>query len=413
MHPDRGVSSILSRRWLASDLKLIYLRQIIVAFSNGFASPFVSVFLVQLKASASSVGLLSSLTNLISNVFQPFWGAVSDFFGKRSSVVVLGGAGASVIWLLAIGTRTAQYLIELIALQAFLNSMVTPALSALVGELSPSMRRGRVAASINLFSSLGSLVATLISGYMMMKNTGSLTTMYAVPFALAGSFGLAGNLVMLKVKEHHYSSRRSINLGGLVQPLREDDRFRHFAVVSFWSMLIQSLPWGLFPFVMIDVVHADMFQVAVISAINGASIMVVQRTAGRLVDKYGRKPFVLAGKFGLSAFPLFYAFASSVTWLYLGNFESGIFNGLLMVAVFAYLVDVSPVEKRGSYFGVYNGLTGVAMGIGALVGGYLGDFMIGEFGLILGLRYALVLIASARFLVNLQFFGIEESRPQA
>ena len=164
---------------------------------------------------------------------------------------------------------------------------------------------------------------------------------------------------------------------------------------------------------MIDVVHADMFQVAVISAINGASIMVVQRTAGRLVDKYGRKPFVLAGKFGLSAFPLFYAFASSVTWLYLGNFESGIFNGLLMVAVFAYLVDVSPVEKRGSYFGVYNGLTGVAMGIGALVGGYLGDFMIGEFGLILGLRYALILIASARFVVNLQFLGIEESRPQA
>ncbi|MGC9174441.1 MAG: MFS transporter [Thermoprotei archaeon] len=393
---------------IPKELRILYIRQIVTAFSNGFASPFVNILMVQLKASAFIVGLLSSITNFISNFFQFVWGVVTDAVGRKVPFIVIGGLTTSFIWLLAIGTRQAQLLLLLIALQSFMNSMIAPALSALIGDLAPPMRRGRISASLNTFSSFGSLTATLISGYIMMVNSGSLTLMYLFPFLMAALTGFAGNLIILKIKEKPTRRKVSVRPSELVKPLKENAIFRQFAEISFVSMIIQSLPWGVFPFVIVDVVKANMLQVALISVINGLFILSVQRMAGTLVDRVGRKPFIIAGKFGLSTFPLFYAFASNVDLLYLGNAVGGAFNGLLMVANFAYLLDVSPNDMRGEYFGIYNSLIGLATGIGALVGGSIADIFMYHFGLVMGLRYVLFLFAIGRFFVNIPFFKISE-----
>jgi len=398
------------KKGLASDLKTLYIRQVMVAFSNGFASPFVNVLMVQLKSSAFILGLLSSITNFVSNFFQFIWGAITDAVGRKIPFVLIGGLGASVIWLFAIGTRTAQMLLLLIAVQAFMNSMVTPALSALIGDVAPPMRRGRVSASLNIFASLGSLIATLISGYIMMIDDQSLSSMYVIPFLLAAITGFAGNAVIMKIREKPSRRKPTFKPKTLTEPLRENEVFRSFTEISFASMIVQSLPWGVFPFVIVDVVKANMLQVALISVINGAFVLAVQRSAGALVDRVGRKPFILAGKFGLSAFPLFYAFATSVWMLYIGNVIGGAFNGLLMVANFTYMLDVSPNDKRGEYFGIYNSLMGIATGIGALVGGGIADIFMARFGLEPGLCYVLLAFAIGRMSINALFFKIKESR---
>lgn len=396
------------KKGLTSELKTIYTRQIAVAFSNGFASPFVSVLMVQLKASAFMLGLMSSITNFVSNFFQFIWGTVTDAVGRKIPFILIGGLGASLIWLFAIGTHTAQFLLILIAFQSFMNSMVTPALSALIGDVAPPMRRGRISASLNIFSSLGSLLATLISGYIMMVDNKNLSTMYLVPFLLAAVTGFAGNLVILKIRETPNRRKFNVKPGQLISPLTENKDFRLFTEISFVSMTIQSLPWGVFAFVIVDVVKATMLQVALISVINGAFILSVQRLAGLLVDKVGTKPFILVGKFGLSTFPLFYAFASSVWMLYLGNIIGGAFNGILMVANFTYMLDISPNDKRGEYFGIYNSSMGIATGIGALIGGALADEFMFRFGLALGLTYVLLIFAIGRMLINTLFFKIKE-----
>lgn len=398
------------KKGLASELKTLYIRQVMVAFSNGFASPFVNVLMVQLKSSAFILGLLSSITNFVSNFFQFIWGAITDAVGRKIPFVLIGGLGASVIWLFAIGTRTAQMLLLLIAVQAFMNSMVTPALSALIGDVAPPMRRGRVSASLNIFASLGSLIATLISGYIMMIDDQSLSSMYVIPFLLAAITGFAGNAVIMKIREKPSRRKPTFKPKTLAEPLRENEVFRSFTEISFASMIVQSLPWGVFPFVIVDVVKANMLQVALISVINGAFVLAVQRSAGALVDRVGRKPFILAGRFGLSTFPLFYAFATSVWMLYIGNAIGGAFNGLLMVANFTYMLDVSPNDKRGEYFGIYNSLMGIATGIGALVGGGIADIFMARFGLEPGLCYVLLAFAIGRMSINALFFKIKESR---
>ncbi|HEV51172.1 MAG TPA: MFS transporter [Thermoprotei archaeon] len=408
MKHEGDAAPLLEKKKISEPLRILYIRQIVTAFSNGFASPFVSILMVQLNASAFMLGLLSSLTNFISNFFQFMWGAVTDAVGRKVPFIVIGGLSTSFIWLLAIGTKQAQFLLLLVALQSFMNSMVTPALSALIGDLAPPMRRGRISASLNIFSSLGSLVATLISGYIMMVDDKSLTFMYLFPFLLAAITGFVGNLVILKIREKPTRRKVSARPSELIKPLRENPTFRKFAEISFASMIIQSLPWGVFPFVIVDVVRANMIQVALISVINGLFILSVQRIAGNLVDRVGRKPFILVGKFGLATFPLFYAFATSVTYLYLGNAIGGAFNGLLMVASFAYMLDVSPNDMRGEYFGVYNSLMGIGTGIGALIGGSLADIFMSHLGLVMGLRYVLLIFAIGRFSVNFLFFKIKE-----
>ena len=52
----------------------------------------------------------------------------------------------------------------------------------------------------------------------------------------------------------------------------------------------------------------------------------------------------------------------------------------------AYLLDVTPEEQRGRFTAFYNLIIGVTTFIGSLTGGYISDYMISMFGLVLGLQ---------------------------
>lgn len=52
----------------------------------------------------------------------------------------------------------------------------------------------------------------------------------------------------------------------------------------------------------------------------------------------------------------------------------------------AYLLDVTPEEQRGRFTAFYNLIMGVTTFTGSLTGGYISDYMIGMFGLVLGLQ---------------------------
>jgi len=130
-------------------------------------NPFLSPYAVELGASPSEMGWFQSLSNLSNNVMQVFWGELSDRAGKRIPFIVFGGLITAVLWVPMIFVTSASQLILLIAVQALLGSMAIPAWTALIGDLVPSLRLGRVSATINLWASVGSLIATLTSGVIM------------------------------------------------------------------------------------------------------------------------------------------------------------------------------------------------------------------------------------------------------
>lgn len=94
---------------------------------------------------------------------------------------------------------------------------------------------------------------------------------------------------------------------------------------------------------------------------------------GSLSDRYGRRPVILVSLFGAGLDYLLLAFAPTLAWLFVGRAIAGITAANITTAS-AYIVDVSPPEKRAQNFGIIGAAFGVGFVIGPAIGGLLGNY---------------------------------------
>ena len=92
---------------------------------------------------------------------------------------------------------------------------------------------------------------------------------------------------------------------------------------------------------------------------------------GGLSDRFGRRPVVLLSNFGLALDYVLMALAPSLSWLFVGRVISGITSASVSTA-FAYIADITPVERRAAVFGKVGAAFGAGFIIGPAVGGLLG-----------------------------------------
>lgn len=110
--------------------------------------------------------------------------------------------------------------------------------------------------------------------------------------------------------------------------------------------------------------------VGVLEAINGLCAFLVAPFLGRLSDRFGRRPVIIAAAFGAAFAMGLFGIGGAIWVLVLARVIQGLTAGD-MPALFAYLADITPPEKRAQRFGLLGALSGIAMMIGPAVGGLL------------------------------------------
>jgi MFS transporter, DHA1 family, tetracycline resistance protein len=121
---------------------------------------------------------------------------------------------------------------------------------------------------------------------------------------------------------------------------------------------------------------------------------------GSLSDKYGRRPVILISLLGAGLDYLLLAFAPSLAWLFVGRVIAGVTAANITTAT-AYIVDVSPPEKRAQNFGILGAAFGLGFIIGPALGGLLGN---------VGLRIPFLVVAGITLLnVLYGYFVLPES----
>ena len=117
--------------------------------------------------------------------------------------------------------------------------------------------------------------------------------------------------------------------------------------------------------------------VGFVMGVAGLSTLVLTPWAGRLTDRYGKKPFMLLGflLLALSTFP--FGFLGRVDYLYyVLRIVHGCSFSLFFVAAGALAVDVSAEEKRAQALGIY----GVFTIINYAAAPYAGSLLMDRFG---------------------------------
>jgi MFS transporter, DHA1 family, tetracycline resistance protein len=112
---------------------------------------------------------------------------------------------------------------------------------------------------------------------------------------------------------------------------------------------------------------------AVITAIFGVYSLcqfIAAPLWGRLSDRYGRRPILMASLAGACVSYLILGCADSLAWLFVSRIIGGFMAGNISAA-FAYASDVSLPEKRAASLGMVGAAIGIGFTLGPAIGGLL------------------------------------------
>lgn len=143
----------------------------------------------------------------------------------------------------------------------------------------------------------------------------------------------------------------------------------------FFTVFVDLIGFGIIiPFLPFYAEHfqAPPDQVTLLIATYALAQFVFAPLWGRLSDRIGRKPVLLATLLGLSACYIWLGFADSLWMLFVVRAVAGAMAGNIAVA-HAYVADVTPPEHRARGIG----RIGAAFGLGFLLGPALGGVLAG------------------------------------
>lgn len=322
-----------------------------------------------LGASALTVGLIEGLAESTALIVKVFSGALSDYLGKRKGLAVFGYAlGAITKPLFAIAPSMG------IVLAARLLDRVGKGIrgaprDALVADIAPPELRGAAFGLRQSLDTVGAFLGPLVAVGLMLLWANDFRSVFWVA-VIPGA--LAVVLLVFGVHEpaRHISEKK-------VNPIRRENLAR--LSTPYWWVVGIGAVFTLARFSEAFLVlraQAGGIPLALVPLVMVAMNLVYAACAypfGKLADRMSHKTLLAWGLGVLIAADLVLAiddhWATVIAGVALWGVHMGMTQGLLATMV----ADTAPADLRGTAFGFFNLVSGVAMLIASVLAGLLWD----------------------------------------
>jgi len=371
--------------------KLIHLSVafLLINMGWGMAWPYLPNFIKLLGGGVLAVGMLSILFNITSSFGQFFWGRKSDRMGKRKIFAIFGIFSSGFFFLLMGFASSVVLVLLLRTLQGFFISAQTPAVSALVSEISRDVGKGF--AIFNAFSNIGFMLGNFTGGFI--------TSHYPLNFVYFFSSIpiFLGLVILLFFKEERKNpedlrllmrydrpGRTFFNLDNARRFIRRNRNIALFSLSLFISMVGSGMVYTYLSLLIGARFGASW--VGLYFGIDGLVSTPLIFIFGHLADRYGSKPILIYGLLGyMLTFFLYYS-ATTIPLLILAAIISGSKWGSYFNSANTYVSRMSFKHERATALGLMNS----AMAIGWVVGPLLGAYLISQFTLPLMILFAII-----------------------
>jgi MFS transporter, DHA1 family, tetracycline resistance protein len=154
--------------------------------------------------------------------------------------------------------------------------------------------------------------------------------------------------------------------------------------ILFMAVLVDMLGFGIvipvLPFYALEM-GAGPLQVTLLIASFSAMQMAASPLWGRISDRRGRRPLLIAGLFASSVSYLIFGFANSLQLLLFSRIAAGAAGGTIAVA-HAYIADTTSAEQRARGMGLIGAAAGLGVMLGPAIGGLFSQISLGTPGFI-------------------------------
>jgi MFS family permease len=328
-----------------------------------------------LGATSTIVGLVGGLSDSADSIFRIFSGWFSDKIGKRKALATMGYSISTVAkpfmllantWGAVIGVRVGDRIGK---------GVRSSSRDALIADSVDEKERGRSFGLHRAMDTAGAVVGLIIAAIIVYMIPGDKFHMtrdayhWMVVVAIIPAV-LAVLVILTLVRERKkVASAAQASTGKPVGLTPFSNQFKLFLVIIGLFTLGNSSDF----FLILEAqrVKTPLLQVVLMLVLFNLTYALLSTPMGVLSDKIGRKRVITAGWliYGL----VYIGFAlSGIIWQIWALFAVyGVYYAICDGAAKAFVADLVPANRRGTAYGIYNGVVGLVALPASLIAGVL------------------------------------------
>ncbi|NLS18863.1 MFS transporter [Rhizobium sp. P40RR-XXII] len=339
--------------------------------SSEMIHALLPVYMVSvLGTSTFAVGIIEGIAEATASITKVFSGALSDWLGRRKFLAALGYGLAAITKPIFPLASSLDWLIAARFVDRVGKGIRGAPRDALVADIAPPELRG---ASFGLRQSLdtvGAFIGPLLAIGLMWFTADHFQAVFWIA-VLPALLSVSVLLFMVKEPERPQDLRR------VRMPLHRDELRR--LGKSYWWVVAVAAVFTLarfseaFLILKAQSIGVPIALVPLALVLMSLAYSLSAYPAGILSDKADRFTILVIGLSLLVGADLVLAFAQGIVGAGLGVVLWGLHMGFTQGLLAKLIADTSPAELRGTAFGMFNLITGVALLLASVIAGALWD----------------------------------------
>ena len=322
-----------------------------------------------LGTSAFAVGIIEGLAEATALIVKVFSGALSDYLGKRKGLAVFGYAlGALTKPLFAMASSTGVIITARLLDRVGKGIRGAPR-DALVADITPAHIRGAAFGLRQSLDTVGAFLGPLLAVGLMLLWANDFRAVFWVA-VVPGLMAVALLLVGVREPEHPAGQPRT-------NPIRRDNLARlgrpYWWVVAIGAVFTLARFSEAFLVLRAQQSGIAMALVPLVMAAMNVVYSVSAYPFGKLSDRMRHSTLLAMGLVVLIAADLVLASSSHWTSILAGVALWGIHMGMTQGLLATMVADTAPADLRGTAYGFFNLMSGLAMLVASGLAGWLWD----------------------------------------
>lgn len=402
---------------LRKSLRFSFIDGIFASCMVGLTTDYITPYALALKATARQIGVLSAIPNFFSSLMQLGSADLTDKLTSRKKIINIFVLlhmlmGIPIILIPYIFKQNAVlFLIIFVTLFTGFNAFTAPAWSSLMSDHVPYKSRGRYFGWRSRIFGIVTIISSFFAGFTLYLLKHNVLKGFLIVFSIAFLCRFISWYFLTKMYEPPFRLKKEAYFSFLdfIKRVKESNFAKFTLFVAGLNFCVNIAAPFFSVFMLRDLKFNYITYTIVVITVTITQIFTINRW-GRHADKIGNIKILKFTSLFIASLPLWWIVNQHPFYLVFIQILSGFaWSGFNLCAT-NFIYDAVTPEKRTRCIAYFNVLTGLALCVGALLGGYLVNIL----PKILGFRILslFLLSGSLRFLIAFLFTGkIREVRP--